>query len=326
MAYYNVRVRGYNGYSNKDESDCVLVKADSKEEAIAIAKRYNFEDCYSPDAYEVSETTKEYFGERKPYCLRDAYPEIKLELDDLLLELFKEEIMGNMVECPAGSFIMGSPINETGRKEDEIQHKVTISKAFKISKYLITKKQFYSIIGKSEQYSKDDEIINCLALIDWYEAKLFCNRLNYLFKDYIPQDYKFALPTEAQWEYACRAETVSPLNNDKSQPVDSKKPNAWGIYDMQNSNVSEWCEDFYEDYPMYEVTDPIGYNGDTGYAFISSWPYNTNRHRNLEHIVRGGSRPACRESYIPIFSNHGFRLALVPILKEIERLIVETNN
>ncbi len=122
-----------------------------------------------------------------------------------------------MIKCPAGSFTMGSPEDELGREEYEIQHKVTISKPFYIGKYPVTQKQYQAIIGTNPSYFQGDiynQSIDCndkrinlitnennpVDSVNWNNAKKFCEIINARFKNIIPQGYIFDLPTEAQWE------------------------------------------------------------------------------------------------------------------------------
>ena len=235
-----------------------------------------------------------------------------------------EDIGLEMVYCPAGSFMMGSPLTEQDIEEqyddeqdDELQHLVIISKDFYIGKFPITQKQYKSLIGNNPSYFKG--VNNPVECINWYEAKEFCQKLNSLYKDKLPIGYNFSLPTEAQWEYACRAGTTSFFNNGNNSssdelawyydnsnktthPVGQKKPNAWGIYDM-HGNVWEWCEDWYGDYPNYTITNPIGISNGT------------------ERVLRGGCwlgsdcYSALRFNYYPDYKKNiiGFRVALVPI-------------
>ena len=140
-----------------------------------------------------------------------------------------EEINLEMIKCPAGNFIMGSPESESGREECEKQHKVTISKAFYIGKYPVTQKQYQAIIGKNPSYFQGDKYnqsIGCndkrinlitnenypVDCVNWNNAKKYCVILNARFNDIIPHGYMFDLPTEAQWEYACRADTTTSLS------------------------------------------------------------------------------------------------------------------
>ena len=239
-----------------------------------------------------------------------------------------KEINLEMIDCPAGSFMMGSPENEIGKYTDEIYHKVNISKPFKISKYEITQKQYEAIIGCNPSNFKGAS--RPVEKVSWKEAQDFCKILNKKYEKYIPAGYKFDLPTEAQWEYACRAGTTTSLNSgknitsrneacpnvdevawydknskDETHPVGQKKPNSWGIYDM-HGNVWEWVKDYYNWYPETEVTDPVCNNAE-----------------NLITMFRGGSygndncgcRSAARCYYYPEsqYEYVGFRVALVPI-------------
>ena len=185
-----------------------------------------------------------------------------------------------LIKCNTGSFIMGSSINELGRNKDEQQHKVIISNPFYIGKYEVTQKIYEAVVGNNPSKFKDPN--KPVESVSWDDAVKFCEILNKKYSRYIPSGYKFDLPTEAQWEYACRAGTNTPLNNGKNlttingacpnlneiawydknangttHKVGQKKPNTWGIYDM-HGNVWEWCKDLYGEYPTEYVTDPAG--------------------------------------------------------------------
>ncbi len=242
-----------------------------------------------------------------------------------ILDYLKSAIGLEMVYCPAGSFMMGSPENELGRFDSEIQHKVTLTKPFYIGKYPVTQKLYEAVMGINPSCFKGEN--NPVEFVDWNDAKNFCDKLNQRFSSQLPKSYKFNLPTEAQWEYACRAGTTTALNNGKdltserckcnnldevawyhdnsdkeTHPVGQKKPNAWGIYDM-HGNVCEWCRDS-GDYSNGDVTDPEGPDSST------------------DHVLRGGGwdymPKLCRSSYrycVNLSGTNidiGFRLALVP--------------
>lgn len=178
------------------------------------------------------------------------------------------------VNIQGGTFIMGTPTTEAERGSDERQHKVTLS-PFSLSKYEVTFDQYDAFCKATKRKRPDDEgwgrgsrpVIN----VSWFDAKAFAEWAG------------CRLPTEAEWEYACRAGTTTPFNTGenlktsqanyngnfpykgnakgkylkKSMPVGSYEPNAWGLYDM-HGNVYEWCSDWYGQYPPVEETNPQG--------------------------------------------------------------------
>ncbi len=194
------------------------------------------------------------------------------------------------VSIPAGSFTMGSPKTDATRGPDEIQHQVTIS-AFKMSKYEITFEQYDAFCRATGRELPSDEgwgrgrrpVIN----VTWDDASAFATWMG------------CRLPTEAEWEYACRAGSTTAFNTGNNLTTDqsnyngnypfgenpkgaNKKkttvvgtylPNAWGLFDM-HGNVWEWCSDWYGEYPTDHQTDPKG--PVTGVARVSrggSWYY-----------------------------------------------------
>jgi len=176
-------------------------------------------------------------------------------------------IMENMVSIPSGSFLMGSPSSEKGRDSDEVQHRVTISKGFWMGKYEVTQEQWQSIMGSNPSHCKGDN--RPVENVSWNSVQIFIRKLNR------QTGKRFRLPTEAEWEYACRGGTDTTYcfgdgagqllqyawyvenSGDQTHPVGQKKPNAWGLYDM-HGNVCEWCQDWYGKYPSGSVTDPTG--------------------------------------------------------------------
>ena len=231
-----------------------------------------------------------------------------------------------MIWVEPGTFTMGSPTDELGRWNNETQHQVTLTQGYWLGKYEVTKSQ-YKVIMDSWHAPTDESVTS----VDWYDAKSFCSYLTNIEREAgrLPEGYVYTLPTEAQWEYACRAGTTTALNSGKNlsdkeqcpemdevgwyqynsdkttQTVGQKKPNAWGFYDM-HGNVYEWCLDIYSNYPTEPVTDPTGPDGGM-----------------LYNIIRGGSwgdaasdcRSAYRNAIAPgeYYSNVGFRVALVPV-------------
>jgi formylglycine-generating enzyme required for sulfatase activity len=268
-----------------------------------------------------------------------------------------------MVLIPPGTFTMGSPTNEPGRYPDETQHQVTMT-GFYMGIYPVTQAQYQAVMGYNPSYfttssssGRENPTNRPVENVSWYDAIVFCNRLS-MIEDLkpaysisgsdkpatwgavptsnditwnavitVPSSNGYRLPTEAQWEYACRAGTTTAYNwgtntiksdqaNYNASIVDanntakgislyrtievkSYSPNAWGLYDM-HGNVQEWCWDWYGgDYASGAQTDPTGSSGN---------------HR----VLRGGSlndsgrelRSAFRNYFDPNYRNdhYGFRL------------------
>jgi len=161
---------------------------------------------------------------------------------------------------PAGTFLMGS-------EKEEPVHPVTISRNFHMGKYPVTQAQWEAVMGGNPSSFKGaDRPVEQVSSDDCQE---FIERLNATGKG------TFRLPTEAEWEYACRAGSTgkfcfgddesqlgdhawySANSGGQTQPVGKKKPNAWGLHDL-HGNVWEWCQDWYDDYSAGPVTDPQG--------------------------------------------------------------------
>jgi formylglycine-generating enzyme required for sulfatase activity len=187
------------------------------------------------------------------------------------------------VYIPAGSFLMGSPADEVGRFNNEAQHKVTLTRSFLMAATQVTQAQFKSVAGNSPSHFRGDSLP--VEQVSYDDAVAFCNKLS----DKEGKHYR--LPTEAEWEYACRAGTTTAYytganenaldeagwysaNSDNgTHPVGQKKPNALGLYDM-HGNVWQWCGDWYGDYPNGDATDPRGPgNGTARVLRGGSWFY-----------------------------------------------------
>jgi formylglycine-generating enzyme required for sulfatase activity len=229
-----------------------------------------------------------------------------------------------LVLIPKGTFQMGSPEGEKRRAKGEVQHEVTLSKEFYLGVTEVTQVQYQKVMGENPSWFQGDNI-QCdssnhpVDYVLWEEAVEFCKRLSEL-----PEEKKagrvYRLPTEAEWEYGCRAGRQTAFSfgdarvslgdyawfvgnsNNRTHPVGQKKPNAWGLYDM-HGNVWEWCSDFYGEYPSSAVRDPAG-------PRVGS-----------EHVLRSGGwnceaadcRSASRRSFGPSdreFDTEGFRVAL----------------
>jgi len=248
-----------------------------------------------------------------PYSARSAEPEI-----------IENSIGMKLARIPEGSFIMGSPRNEDQRDDKEERHPVTITKPFYMGVYEVTQEQLVEVMQGLENFSlrsahRGDD--NPVEMVEWQLAKLFCERLSSR-ADEKQAGRAYRLPTEAEWEYACRAGTTSAfyfgdaLSSQqanfngaypaggaqkgaylrKTAKVGSYEPNALGLYDM-HGNVAEWCADWYD--PQYYLNspeeDPLG-------PPLGVVPTQfTNAQQDFFVVVRGGcwldDGRACRSAY-----------------------------
>ncbi len=230
----------------------------------------------------------------------------------------KNSLGMELVYVPQGEFTMGS-INDPNEKP---AHKVTFSQGFWMGKYEVTQSQYESVIGTNPSNFKG--CAKCpVEQVSWDDAKAFIARLNAKNDGFV-----YSLPTEAQWEYAARAGTTgfwaSPMVDDmawysdnasaKTHPVGTKRPNAFGLFDM-HGNVWEWCEDYFTPYSDSPVTDP------------KPAPYGYNSHR----VLRGGSwyviapnvRSSIRDGGKPAegTDTFGFRVAAVLAEGKVEAIV-----
>jgi formylglycine-generating enzyme required for sulfatase activity len=226
----------------------------------------------------------------------------------------------DLVWIVPGTFTMGAPSSEAGSQEwDRPQTVVAISQGFWLGKTPVTQGQYQAVMGDNPSRYVKAGLDAPVEMVSWHDAMKFCHRLTKQEQaaGRLPQGYAYTLPTEAQWEYACRAGTTGVRygnlddiawyagnSGNSTHPVGQKKPNAFGLYDM-TGNVSQWCSDWYfEKLPGGNVTDPVG--PDSG-SF---------------RVLRGGCwgdppeicRSACRLANHPDLraSLFGFRLALAP--------------
>ncbi len=213
-----------------------------------------------------------------------------------------------LVWIEPGTFMMGSPSGEDGRWSRETQHRVTLSKGFWMGKYEVTQAQWQQVMGSNPSNFKG--VKNPVEQVSWDACQDFLRKLNGK-----KGDGSFRLPTEAEWEYACRAGTTTALNSGKAltstsgscrnldavawygknsssttHPVGQKAPNAWGLYDMLG-NVYEWCQDWHGG-SSGSATDPTGASSGS-YRVLrgGSWRYSAgfcrSAHRNaFEPTVR----------------------------------------
>ena len=248
----------------------------------------------------------------------------------------------NMVYIPAGGFTMGSPSTELGRYVTEgPETQVTIRRGFWMGRYEVTQAEYLELMGQNPSHFTGDSN-RPVEQVEWFEAAAYCDALTARQKNQggLPAGYAYRLPTEAEWEYACRAGTTTTFNPGNEMrsgtanfhgqyeyppcdgvpdyclnldgvflegtvPVGRFAPNAWGLHDM-HGNVYEWCADWWsETLPGGTVIDPTG-------------PAD-----GAPRVIRGGGwlsyavdcRSASRLDSNPIHGNYdvGFRVVLAPI-------------
>jgi formylglycine-generating enzyme required for sulfatase activity len=248
----------------------------------------------------------------------------------------------NYVWIPPGHFTMGSPVTEADRRKGEgPQTEVTLTKGFYMSKFLVTQGEYLALMGDNPSYCLGDSN-RPVEATGWFQATNYCGKLTARERQAgrLPANWWYRLPTEAEWEYACRAGTttrfsfgddpgytnlsqhawyhvnIATTNKPpgasyfvlghyyQTQPVGQKPPNPWGLYDI-HGNVGEWCQDWSGPYRGGAVTDPQG--PPTG----------------KERVLRGGSwldnpqalRSAMRVDADPLNGSgiYGFRPVLSPV-------------
>ena len=223
----------------------------------------------------------------------------------------------DLIWVEAGSFLMGSPADETSRNKAEgPQRRVSFSNGFWLGKTEVTQAQYETVMSVNPSTFKAAGPSAPVERVSWIDAMAFCRKLTQEERSAgrLPEGYAFTLPTEAQWEYACRAGTDDAYpgepngmgwyngNSDATtHPVAKKQPNAWGFYDM-GGNVLEWCLDWYAPYQRGVETDPSGpERGSYRVARGGSW-------RTSPEVGRSAARSggsAARLDY-----TLGFRVAL----------------
>jgi sulfatase modifying factor 1 len=244
--------------------------------------------------------------------------------------------------CPPGRFVMGSPRSEPERRPGEDQVEVTLTRGFWIAKYEATQGQWNRVIGKlpgplTEELPAGDDFP--VGNINFAEAEAFCRRLTERARPgALPKEWEFRLPTEAQWEYACRAGTTTATafgdtlsstqanfkgksyNRAQQGPslnraarVGSYPANAWGLHDL-HGNIFEWCRDW------YHLRLPGGPDPDLYSAKSSA---TRSEHGDISRVRRGGCwaddgwpcRSAFRARFEPErrYDHIGFRMVAVQL-------------
>jgi formylglycine-generating enzyme required for sulfatase activity len=236
----------------------------------------------------------------------------------------------DMIWCPPGTFTMGSPLDEANRSTDETEHNVSLTRGFYLGKYEVTQTQYEAVMMGNTETNSTGHVISAtpsnwhgnpnspVEMVSWEDIQVFLTRLNELRAENLPTGWSYVLPTEAQWEYACRAgtktafswgDTIASTNanyNDilsQTRDVGYYSANHWGFFDM-HGNVWEWTADLYQAaYPSGNpVIDPIGPAlGSSRVNRGGSWYVGG---ASLRSAKRGTTSPSDR--YVSV----GFRLCL----------------
>ena len=210
---------------------------------------------------------------------------------------------------PAGKFTMG---------ENDEAHEVTLTEPFMMGVHEVTQAQYEQVMKNNPSKFKGAD--HPVEMVTWKDALEFCRRLSELPAEKAAGNV-YRLPTEAEWEYACRAGTKAAYSfgdddsklgdyawfrvgsGKETHPVGSKQPNAWGLYDM-HGNVYEWCSDWFEEYPSGEVTDPSGPSSGSFRVYRGgSW-------FNSAEVCRSAYRSRGKPSRLR--NDLGFRVSLSP--------------
>ena len=221
-----------------------------------------------------------------------------------------------------GTFQMGSPLDEPERRDNETLHEVTLTQGYWLADTTVTQALWEAVMGENPSRSTGAHLP--VEAITWHDAQAFIDKMNGL-----KAALRLCLPTEAQWEYACRAGTTAPfffggqitseqVNFNGTEPynkarkseyraqtveVGSLPPNDWGLYEM-HGNVWKWCQDWYGDYPAQPVVDPQwAVSGARHVLRGGSWFDNG---RSCRSAYRGRGDPAGRDIFGDL---DGFRLA-----------------
>jgi formylglycine-generating enzyme len=259
---------------------------------------------------------------------------------------YAQRAPSNLVWMAAGSFLMGSPTTEAQRYADETQHIVTLTKGFYMCKREVRQAEYAALMGSNPSYFKTQDWYGNpispdpnrpVEQVSWTDAASYCGQLTQQEQaaGRLPEGWVYRLPTESEWEYACRAGTTSAFNFGnaihggmanfydyweydattgdsyvasptvpwlpRTTTVGSYPATTWGLYDM-HGNVSEWCGDWYDAYPEGTVNDPQGPASGTYRVFRGGGWLSLGRY----------CRSAQRNYYYPSYSDYsiGFRVVM----------------
>ena len=327
MIFLSVSVGVVNWNKQQNEQKRLAAEAEAEVEAAAKAKA----EAAAKAKAEVEAAAKaKAEAAAKAKAEVEAAAKAKAELEAAAKAKAKAEFFTKlnmeMIPIPAGTFVMGSPPDEDGRFPDEdLQTTVTITKPFWLGKTEVTQSQWKAVMGNNPSLFTGDDLP--VVNVDWHDAVAFCEKLNEMKRDTLPAGYRYTLPTEAQWEYACRAGTTTRFyhgddpdyielekyawyrNNSsrKIHPFGGKLPNGWVLYDMYG-NVLEWCLDWKGDFTGGSVSDPQGPQSGTYRVLRSGCMLDLAR--RCRSALRTWFRPDDSGSYL------GFRVALSSVPSE----------
>ena len=245
-----------------------LITIFASAETVKVTQPYTFIKGQPAKSSEVNKNfdlAYDYISKLVELVCKD-YPYADICIRGLKPETFTNSIGMTFVLIQPGTFMMGSPLSEPERDDsNEIQHEVTLTKAYYMQTTEITQAQWKAIMGTnpSRRTIGDDCPVDSIS---WSDCINFIQNLNEK-----EGNNTYRLPTEAEWEYAARAGTTTPyafgndLSSDEANyetnttiPVGSLKANSWGLYVM-HGNIMEWCQDWYSSiYPTGSVVDPVG--------------------------------------------------------------------
>ncbi|MEN9360907.1 MAG: hypothetical protein RL095_2442 [Verrucomicrobiota bacterium] len=234
-----------------------------------------------------------------------------------------------LVFIPAGAFVMGSPAKprEYGRGVDENQHQVTLTRAFLMGRTEITQKEYMAVMGVNPGVVKGDRLP--AENLSWLDAERFCTRLTERERSAgkLPAGWEYRLPTEAEWEYACRAGSAGAYagagdlkslgwfrdnSGGRIQSVAGKQGNAWGLHDM-HGNVAEFCRDATSNIPVeYElgpVADPKGMAAASRFRVVRGG----NAGALAQHCRSASRRLPFNVAHDVAYPQIGLRIVCVPV-------------
>ena len=238
----------------------------------------------------------------------DAAGRERMKRTDLPWKIRHQQTGIELLLCPPGEFLMGSPETEADRRGDERQHPRRIERPFYIGRTEVTQEQWSKVMGTNP--SRFESPLNPVETVSWNDCHTFLDRCS----------GPLRLPSEAEWEYACRAGTTGAFAGEldsmawfgdnsgrQTHTVGSKLANPWGLHDM-HGNVWEWCEDLYSDYPPQGDQSASISGGPSRVFRGGSWYYDSGSCRSA---VRGSFDPG-----VAYYNSLGFRVVLAPVLVE----------